>query len=69
MPERADLIAVLIIDRPLCLDCIADKTGMTPLSVEGYLERMDLGPVDRTPEGRCRACGRLTTVFSLPRRE
>jgi hypothetical protein len=70
MPERADFIAVLIIDRPLCLECIAAKTGMSAMSVKGYLERLETTvTVHRAHEERCRACGMIGDVFSLPRKE
>jgi len=58
MPERAALIAVLIIDCPLCVDCIAAKSEISLAGVKGYLKRS---------EGRCRACGSVGNVFSLNR--
>ena len=30
MPERGALVAVLIIERPLCMECIEDKSGISP---------------------------------------
>jgi hypothetical protein len=40
MPEHAALIAVLIIERPLCVNCISDKSGLSADEVEAYLGRV-----------------------------
>ncbi len=34
MPDRAALIAVFIIERPLCVSCISSKSGLTHGEVE-----------------------------------
>jgi hypothetical protein len=68
MPERAALIAVLIIDCPLCVDCIAAKSEISLAGVKGYLKRMEgMVGFHRASEGRCRACGSVGNVFSLNR--
>ena len=70
MPEYAALITVLILDRPLCLDCIAAKTDMTVPSVRGYLERIDTSlTVQWRADERCQACGNLGLVVSIGRPE
>jgi hypothetical protein len=69
MPEIATLIAVLIIDRPLCVDCIADRGQISVATVKTYLERIDpMFSVNREGNGRCRACGHIGSVVSLSRR-
>jgi hypothetical protein len=40
MPERAALIAALILERPLCLDCVEAKTGMDRSETGAYLARI-----------------------------
>ena len=69
MPEKAALIAVLIMERPLCVTCISQKSAMTTREVESYLTKIK-GRVDvlRTADN-CRACGTSTTVYSLVRRD
>ena len=68
MPERAALIAALIIERPLCLECIATKSGMTAMSVKGYLERMaKLVTVHWVNPDRCHACGIVGNVVLISR--
>src|SRR5215470_10362517 len=41
MPEHAALIAVLIMERPLCVSCISSKTGLTHGEIESYLARIE----------------------------
>ena len=65
MPEKAVLIAVLITERPLCLDCISEKSGVTPDEVKDYLRRVDRVITLRQATDRCRACGNVTEVLSM----
>jgi hypothetical protein len=37
VPEYAAMIAVLIVDRPLCVKCISDKSGLTANQIESYI--------------------------------
>jgi hypothetical protein len=62
------LIAVLIMDRPLCVECIAASSEISLAGVRSYLKKME-EIVHRASEGRCRACGTLGNVFSLDRKE
>jgi hypothetical protein len=68
MPELAALIAVLIIERPLCVECVAERAGVSVGSVKAYLN--DMGPllkVHRKANERCRACGLVGRTVSLDR--
>jgi len=67
MPRRAAVIAVLIIDRPMCLECIATKSALSTIEVERYLEEIGRGLELRQDEDRCRVCGEPRSVFSLSR--
>ena len=67
MPRHAAVIAVLILDRPICLDCIIAKSGLATAEVESYLEQIGVGLEVTVEEDRCRACGEPRTVFSLTR--
>jgi hypothetical protein len=69
MPENAALIAVLITDRPLCLPCVSDKSGLADNEVESYLRRIAHVVTLKRGTGRCRACGMITEVFSPLRTE
>ena len=60
MPERAALMAVLILERPMCLDCMETKTGMDRHETEAYLQHLR-----RSHGDRCRMCGTVGTVYWL----
>jgi hypothetical protein len=68
MPARAAHIALLIVDRSLCIPCIAVRTGADELAVAEYLAimRTDL-TVFREDNGKCQGCGTLGKVSSLTR--
>ena len=58
MPEYAALITVMILERPMCVACVAVKAAMDIPSVDGYLERISaMVDVHRLPTERCRVCG------------
>ena len=62
-------MAVLIYARPLCVACMAEKSGLSADEVQSYLEG-----IERTVEvnrglDRCRSCGQSTTTYSLVRRD
>lgn len=69
MPANSALIAVLILDRPLCVDCIATKSVITPSEVDQYLNAIAHSPLElrRSENGRCHSCGEGRPVFSLHR--
>ena len=68
MPEHAALIAILIVDRPICLACIATKLDMNPTSVMGYLEQISKSVnVRRSATERCQQCGRVARTVSIVR--
>ena len=67
MPEPVPLVSALILERPLCLDCIKEKAGCTATSVQAALEIMGTVFQVRREHDRCRACGTETEVMSLDR--
>ena len=70
MPEQTAFLTALILDRPLCVSCIAAKTALTSkLALETLLERIQRVLTLQRDEGRCRACGLDTTVISVKRPE
>jgi hypothetical protein len=66
--SRAALITLLIVDRPLCLDCVAKRANLSVPRVEEYLDiiRRSL-TVYHEAYDRCRACGNSAKVVSLDR--
>ena len=68
MPRHAALIALLIIERPLCLDCITTRSALSAIDAQEYLDRLRGHlAVFHEDSGRCRACGINGKVFSLDR--
>jgi hypothetical protein len=68
MPEKAALITALIMERPLCMDCIVARASATPTDVEASFLRIHYVLELRRAEGeRCRTCGTIGRVFYLDR--
>lgn len=69
MSAHSALIAVLILDRPLCLDCISAKSNIARAEVDRCLDAIAQAPLElrRAENGRCRNCGEDDVVFSLHR--
>jgi hypothetical protein len=67
MPDRAAIITALILDRPLCEECLTSKSGLTPSRIEETLTVVRAALKLTEGHGRCRACGARTTVLSLER--
>lgn len=70
MPETAALITALILERPLCFTCIAEKADTSETAVEATLAIVaPVLQVHRDQHGQCRACGNAGAVVSLARPE
>ena len=68
MPATAAIVTALILERPLCISCIAAKAGEpSAVSLEASMERIRHVLEMRRRQERCRGCGTLTTVFSVDR--
>jgi hypothetical protein len=65
----AALITALILERPMCLDCIAHKANVSLNTVEAsFLQIGRVLQLRRHANERCRACGVDGLAFSLERR-
>jgi hypothetical protein len=64
MFDNARLIAGLILEHPLCVDCVALRVEMTAAGVEGNLAVMGRLIRVHREHDRCRACGITTWVVS-----
>ena len=67
MPDRAALITALILDQPMCLDCIGGELGLSRSDVDATLIGVRLILVLQAKMEQCRACGAVTTVHSIDR--
>ena len=65
--QHAALIAALILERPLCLDCIAAKAELTVSKVDEYFTVISRALPLRCVKDRCRACGKKVMAFSFSR--
>ena len=66
MPQTAALITALILERPLCFTCIAEKADTSETAVEAALAIIAPAvQVHREHHGRCRACGQTAVVVSV----
>ena len=66
MPERAAIVTALIMDRPLCLPCVAQRASLDEAEAKTVLDRIEsVLKLRRVDQGRCRACGAVVNVFSI----
>lgn len=65
MPDRAALITALILDQPTCVDCIAEKSGLSASVLAATLRTVQAALVLHSAVDRCRDCGTVTAVFSI----
>jgi hypothetical protein len=63
MREKGALVAVLIIERPLCLNCIAQKSAIAADEVEPLLARIATKVAITSAVDRCRTCGETKKVY------
>ena len=64
MPEKGALLALLIVERPLCTECIAERSGLAVAEVEPLLTRIGRTIAITLAVDRCRGCGRTESVYS-----
>ena len=68
MPERSALLTALILERPLCMECLSSRVPGPAAEVQAILQRLDrVLPVQHDEEDRCRACGAVGGVWWLER--
>jgi hypothetical protein len=67
MPDRATLITALILERPMCVLCLASRVPTTPVDVEVALVQIERVLTLTRENGRCRVCGSHTLTLTLRR--
>ena len=66
MPERFAIITGLLLDRPTCIECLCEKSGIKPTRVKSILARIStVMRVHQIENARCRACGEHRAVVSI----
>ena len=64
----ASPIAALIVNRALCRDCIAEKSGMEARAVDAAITGLSLASkVDHYLNGTCVACRKSALVYAIDR--
>jgi len=65
LPETSALITALIVERPLCLDCLTSKTALTATALEHLLAMIGTAMSVRRNTTLCRSCGETKVTVSL----
>lgn len=65
MPEKAALIAALIVERPVCVTCLTDKTGCTEAAIEGYSSVIKTTLVVYRDTASCSICAGFAPAFAI----
>jgi len=67
MPDRATLITASILERPMCVSCLATRVPTTPRDLEVALAQIGRVLTLTGENGRCRVCGTHTLTLTLRR--
>ena len=65
--DQSFVVASLLLERPLCPECIAAKTGLTETEIDRFLTVIGITLEVRRTDERCRNCGIERPVYSLLR--
>jgi hypothetical protein len=67
LPEAVAVVTALILDRPMCLDCIATKSGVSLTHAEAIVQRIATALKLYREVARCRMCSTVARVVSVER--
>ena len=67
LPSKAVLVVSLLLDRPMCLDCISAKTGLSTIEADRSLTVIGVSLELLRTDEQCRNCGISGAVYSLHR--
>jgi hypothetical protein len=67
MSDRTALVTALILDRPLCIRCLAAKSGGTLAELDAVIDNVEKALILHRLVDRCRACGNTEITFSVDR--
>ena len=63
--DDATVIAALILERPMCPDCITTKSGLSAAEAEAVIQRIAAVMAIHREVTRCRTCGVTVGVVSI----
>jgi hypothetical protein len=69
MPEIAALVTALILERPLCMNCLVTRADTGEAAVERALSRIARAMTVQRTIDRCRTCGTHGPVIVAGRPE
>jgi hypothetical protein len=64
MPDRSASVAIMLGGRPLCAECISEKSGVDRKDVEPLLTRIGMTIALTRFVDRCPACGRIERLYA-----
>ena len=68
MPQMTAIVTALILERPLCLSCLAEKASRSRTSVSATLHGIEsVLKVNRSAQLRCHGCGNFGAVVFIDR--
>ena len=68
MPQMTAMVAALLLERPLCLDCLAEKAGASRAAIATTLVGIEnVLRVNRSAQQRCHSCSNLGAVVFIDR--
>lgn len=67
--EPAAIVTALLLERPLCTDCLIARSGLDHTAIEACLETIQgVLRIERQTSARCHACGNIGQVVALKHR-
>jgi hypothetical protein len=67
MPSNTALITALILERPLCMECLKAKANLSEMEIGVALAMIQAALSVHMEEWRCRACGTIGVVIHSDR--
>jgi hypothetical protein len=67
MQERAALVTAIILERPTCMMCLSEKSGLSVAEVDATLLRIQGALRVHRVLDRCRTCSATLDVISIAR--
>ena len=62
--EQLSVVAALLVERPVCVPCVSDKTGLTAETIAQHVAEIARSLVVYVDTGTCSACHHETTVIA-----
>ena len=65
MRNHATLITALMLNHPLCTECLATKSGLSLTDVKATIATIEASLILHHAADRCRACGSTDLTFFI----